>query len=263
VQLSARRRDLTRVHGERWRPPAFAPSHSRTKSVQAPLRRLLDLQAASIWRDLRVELSEAKGSVLDVGCGSQPYRELIGAKGHYQGLDIEDAAERFRYPAADDVIVVNGYPWPLANTTVDIALCTEVAEHVLDPAALFREIHRVLKPDGLLLATVPFSARWHYVPYDYWRFTPAALAHLLSQAGFTRVAVYARGNPLTVASQKALALMLPPILDPRGSLLLRWIQRICTIPLIPIVALIALIGRASLARDWGEDCLGYTILGQP
>jgi SAM-dependent methyltransferase len=230
--------------------------------VQAPLRRLLDLQAASIWRDLRIELAEARGGVLDVGCGSQPYRELIGPKGQYQGLDIEAAGDRFRYPNAEDVIVVNGYPWPLSDTSVDIALCTEVAEHVLDPATLFHEIHRVLKPDGLLLATVPFSARWHYVPYDYWRFTPAALTQLLSQAGFTRVAIYARGNPLTVASQKALALMLPPMLDPRGPVVLRWVKRICSVPLIPIAVLVALIGRASLAGDWGEDCLGYTIIGQ-
>ena len=34
---------------------------------------------------------------------------------------------------------------------------------------------------------MPFAARWHFIPHDYWRFTPSGLERLLSAAGFTRM----------------------------------------------------------------------------
>jgi hypothetical protein len=70
----------------------------------------------------------------------------------------------------------------------------------------------VLRDDGQLILTVPFSARWHYVPYDYWRFTPSALRMLLERNGFSDVVVLARGNELTVACAKVMALILPFLL---------------------------------------------------
>ena len=83
------------------------------------------------------------------------------------------------------------------------------------------------------------------MPYDYWRFTPSSLTHLLRQAGFSDVKVYGRGNPLTVAAQKVLALIAP--------------LRVMRIALSPVAAGAALVGHWSLKRDWGEDCLGYTV----
>lgn len=39
----------------------------------------------------------------------------------------------------------------------DLATCTEVFEHVADDAAAFAELHRVLRPGGLAVFTVPLS----------------------------------------------------------------------------------------------------------
>ena len=86
------------------------------------------------------------------------------------------------------------------------------AEHVPEPGAFLAEASRCLRPGGRLLLTVPFAARWHYIPHDYWRFTPSGLERLLSAAGFRDAAIYARGNSLTVACYKAMALMLPLLL---------------------------------------------------
>ena len=63
-------------------------------------------------------------------------------------------------------------------------------EHVPEPAGFLAEASRCLRPGGRLLLTVPFAARWHYIPHDYWRFTPSALERLLSAAGFDRIAIY-------------------------------------------------------------------------
>jgi SAM-dependent methyltransferase len=231
------RRNLALRETETWRPPAL-----RNPGL---LRRLGDLQLASIWKDLRPLLANETGAVLDVGCGEQPYRSLLPRANSYQGLDIAESGKRFGY-ARGDTLYVSGYPWPIPDGLVDLVLCTEVLEHVLEPGRLLSEVQRCLRPGGRLLMTVPFAARWHFVPYDYWRFTPSSMAHLLRQAEFVDVKIYSRGNPLTVMAQKVLALIAP-----LGAMRL---------PLLPVVAAAALVGHWSLNRDWGEDCLGYTIV---
>ena len=164
------RRNLALRETEGWRPPALRNP--------GRLRRFSDLQLASIWNDLRPLLAKETGVVLDVGCGEQPYRSLLPPGSSYQGLDIAESGERFGY-ARSDTLYVSGYPWPVADGSVDLVLCTEVLEHVLDPGKLLSEVQRCLRPGGRLLLTVPFAARWHFVPYDYWRFTPSSMAHLL------------------------------------------------------------------------------------
>jgi SAM-dependent methyltransferase len=233
------RRNLALRTSESWRPPAL-----RDPTL---LRRLGDLQLQSIWRDLRPVLAHETGAVLDVGCGEQPYRSLLTHAGSYQGLDIAEANDRFGY-ARDDTLYVSGYPWPVPDASIDLALCTEVLEHVLEPADLLAEVKRCLRPGGRLLMTVPFAARWHFVPFDYWRFTPSAISHLLGEAGFVDVKVYSRGNPVTVTAQKVLALIAP-----LGA---------ARVPLMPVAAAAALVGHWSLKGDWGEDCLGYTVVAK-
>lgn len=232
-----KRRNLALRETEHWRPPALRDPTA--------FRRFGDLQLASIWNDLRPLLASETGAVLDVGCGEQPYRSLLTRAGSYQGLDIAEADDRFGY-ARDDTLYVSGYPWPVAGASVDLALCTEVLEHVLEPSLLLSEVRRCLRPGGRLLMTVPFAARWHFVPYDYWRFTPSGITHLLREAGFADVRVFSRGNPVTVAAQKVIALIAP-----LGGM---------RIPLVPFAAAAAVVGHWSLHRDWGEDCLGYTVV---
>lgn len=69
---------------------------------------------------------------------------------------------------------------PEADGPWDVIICTEVLEHCADPFAGVREMHRVLKPNGVLLASTPFLwpdhghdgtviADFNYP--DYWRFT--------------------------------------------------------------------------------------------
>ncbi len=74
--------------------------------------------------------------------------------------------------------VADGHRIPLADQSVDAVLAQFVLEHVLDPSQVVAEIHRVLKPNGLVYAEVPFLQHVHEGPYDFTRFTQCGLRWL-------------------------------------------------------------------------------------
>ena len=252
-----RRENMIHRTAERWRPPLFSPSSTRLSRFTASLRRFLDLQAGSIWRDLAAELSQPHGTVLDVGCGAQPYRHLINPTDCYIGIDIAAAREYFGYQV-HGTLYYEGDIWPVDNATADLVLCTETLEHVPDPSIFLSEAARVTKAGGTLLLTVPFAARWHFIPYDYWRFTPSSLRDLLEKHAFTDVAVYARGNHITVACYKLMALILPLLMPACQNVFKRFVLGLIGIFFSPLLLLLAIIANLTLLGKGGDDCLGYT-----
>jgi SAM-dependent methyltransferase len=69
----------------------------------------------------------------------------------------------------------------LLENSFDYVVCTEVLEHTLQPFDAIREIHRLLKPGGLLFLTTPFNFRIHGPLPDCWRFTEHGLRALLAE----------------------------------------------------------------------------------
>jgi SAM-dependent methyltransferase len=132
-------------------------------------------------RDAMVEFSPSlSGSLLDIGCGSKPYRSLFNVDA-YIGLDIDSENSRKR-GVADQLY--DGGEFPFANDFFDSALCNQVLEHVFNPDEFLSEIGRVLKPGGKLLLTVPFVWDEHEQPYDYARYSSFGLRALLEKQGF-------------------------------------------------------------------------------
>jgi SAM-dependent methyltransferase len=261
ISTSPHRTDVGDQSDERWQPPPFVQLDGPLSRAITGFRRLLDPQAGSIWNDLAGELKTVSGTLLDVGCGAQPYRTLVPASVTYIGIDTADAKDRFGYDIPDTKYFT-GDRWPVEDAIADTVLCTETLEHVLDPLDFLAEAKRSLRPGGRLILTVPFAARWHYVPFDYWRFTPSGLKHLLGQSGFTDVEVYRRGNALTVACYKVAALILPLLMPREEGLLKRMALRAGGIVLSPLLAVSIAVARLSLMRDGGDDCLGYTVLAR-
>ena len=108
----------------------------------------------------------------------------------------------------------------------------------------------------------PFAARWHFIPHDYWRYTPSCLRRLLEAAGFADVQVYARGNALTVACYKVMALILPLLMPQQRQGLIAIASRLAGLACLPLLALLAAVGTLSLRGSGGNDCLGYTVVAQ-
>ncbi|MDB5093375.1 MAG: Methyltransferase type 11 [Candidatus Eremiobacteraeota bacterium] len=236
---------------EAWRPIACADV--------TPVRRFFDLQSGTIWRDLRGEISQVHGTLVDVGCGAQPYRILVPKAVTYIGIDKADAQQLFGY-YNPETRYYDGEEWPVDDESADVVLATETLEHVKEPDRFLHEAYRCLRSGGRLILTVPFAARWHFIPADYWRFTPSGLLHLLSGAGFTGVVVHARGNGLTVACYKAMALCTRFILPQEKSRLRSALFRVIGLALAPAFVALALIGNLSLRSDGGDDCLGYSVV---
>ena len=187
------------------------------------------------------------------------FASLLSSQATYIGIDTNDAASHFGYEIPD-VKHFSGDTWPIEDASADFVLCTETLEHVPEPARLLAEASRCLKSQGMLLLTVPFAARWHFIPHDYWRYTPSSLDRLLTAAGFANIRVYARGNAVTVACYKNMALILRLALPETRHQPLRLLFQVLSLPFIPALVLLALIANLSLAGTGGDDCLGYTVL---
>jgi SAM-dependent methyltransferase len=74
--------------------------------------------------------------------------------------------------------IADGHQIPLQDGTVDGVLVQAVLEHVLEPQRVVDEIHRVLRPDGLVYADTPFMQQVHEGPYDFTRFTESGHRYL-------------------------------------------------------------------------------------
>jgi len=253
--LIRKRANMVQRAKESWRPPLFESGGG----FRAGVRRFLDLQAGSIWFDLCSILPQVRGTILDVGCGAQPYRNLFSAKATYLGIDTAEAKSHFGYEVPDTKYF-DGDSWPIADGSVDFVLSTETLEHVAKPERFLAEAFRCLAPGGTLLLTVPFAARWHFIPYDYWRFTPSGLDRLLTAAGFVQARVYARGNALTVSCYKVLALILRLVLPQNKGFAVSMAYRAASVPVVPVLLLLAIVANISLRGRGGDDCLGYTAL---
>lgn len=259
--ISLPRPEMTRRSGEGWRPPPFAPDTGLVSRIATRLRRFLDLQAGSIWGDLTLLLEPCRGALLDVGCGAQPYRPLVSKGASYRGIDRAEMSGHFGY-TLPDVEYFTGDQWPVPDGSCDVVLAAETLEHVPDVGQFLSESRRCLRPGGWLLMTIPFAARWHYIPHDYWRFTPSGLARVLGAAGFQDVAVYARGNEATVACYKAMALVLPLLLVNGRNGWHTAVRRLFGLALSPALLLLAAIGNLTLRSRGGDDCLGYTVVAR-
>ncbi len=252
------RHNMVEATSETWRPQLFSATTTRLSVLLAAVRRFFDIQAGSAWRDLSALLPLLRGTVLDVGCGAQPFRSLVSPRATYLGIDTDAAKAHFGYEMPNTTYF-SGDVWPIGDSSVNVVLCTETLEHVLETRRFLSEAARCLAPRGLLLLTIPFAARWHFIPYDYWRFTPSSLSHLLTATGFQSVRVYARGNALTVACYKVMTLLLVLLMPQVASRAAGLLLRLVGLVFLPLFLLLALVANLSLLGSGGDDCLGYTV----
>jgi SAM-dependent methyltransferase len=105
--------------------------------------------------------------VVDVGSGDGGAAAFCGRQGAHvilcdiDAARLEGAATRVQAASgrAPDTYVTDAAPLPLADETASRVVCTEVLEHVDDPAAFMGELVRIGRPGALYLITVPGEAQ--------------------------------------------------------------------------------------------------------
>jgi ubiquinone/menaquinone biosynthesis C-methylase UbiE len=239
---------------EKFQPVSHIAPNSISNKIKYYGRMLLDLQILSIYRDVKKTVPAFKENVLDIGCGDGPYKHLLSADNiKYFGIDIA-AADEFKYDNKE-VTVFDGKNIPFENDKFDAFLCTEVLEHCPDYKELVSEIYRVCKKNAVGIITIPWSARYHYIPYDYFRYTPSTLKDLFSS--FSEVSITPRGTDITAISSKLIVLFFRNIFSQRNP-----IYVLLALLFSPILIPVILLGHLSLIFKFGsdEDPIGYTVI---
>lgn len=126
--------------------------------------------------------------VLDVGCGPGCFGRLKPAADiEVHGVDHDEGAVETagRFEATRRVDLDAGR-LPYEDAGFDAVFAKDVLEHLKDPAAMAREIVRVLRPGGRVVVSVPMEYPWVvWADYTHWRgFTRDSLRLLLEDTGF-------------------------------------------------------------------------------
>ncbi|HTL08128.1 MAG TPA: class I SAM-dependent methyltransferase [Chitinophagaceae bacterium] len=241
---------------EQFQPVSNTPPSGLAGKLKFYGRMLLDLQILTIFRDVKKTLPSFTGDVLDIGCGQSPYKFLLN-KQHtrYFGIDIIEATA-FGYHNPD-VTAFDGKNIPFEDQKFNAVICTEVLEHVQEYQYLVNEIYRTTRPNADIIVTIPWSARYHYIPYDYFRYTPSSLKTIFGQ--FSQVTIMPRGTDIAVIGSKIIVLFAAGLLPVK-----KWKYIFVPLYLICLPLLVLAVAIAHLALLFGigneEDPLGYTII---
>lgn len=147
-----------------------------------------DRKAQAIWLTLQHLCGEkiGKGTWLDVGCGSGGIAASLAPHvDRMVGVDPEP------WPAWPEIAALqenltfqignfDGTKIPISESSVDIAICNQVYEHVDNPKALLRNVYCVLKPGGHCYFAGP-NLLWPIEPHVVLPFV-----HWLPRAGAQR-----------------------------------------------------------------------------
>jgi SAM-dependent methyltransferase len=133
-----------------------------------------------LYENISALANKVTGRILDVGCGQKPYATLFRSS-QYIGLEL-DSPENRQNKKAD--FFYDGLRFPFQDCEFDSIVVNEVFEHVFNPTDFLREINRVLRPDGMLLMTVPFVWDEHEQPNDYARYSSFGLISIVERYGF-------------------------------------------------------------------------------
>jgi SAM-dependent methyltransferase len=140
-----------------------------------------------IWPSIEQELLFAKeagflnGLVLNAGAGTRDISHLIEGTLVNQDIrwDNDTRSHIHIYGSLNEI--------PKPDNTFDTIVCIAVLEHVDNPHKVISEFYRVIKPQGYVVASVPFLQPEHKVPTDFRRYTRDGLKLLFEEAGFTEI----------------------------------------------------------------------------
>jgi SAM-dependent methyltransferase len=149
-----------------------------------------DIETATRCKQFLTRLSRTshRPRVLIIGGGAKGR----GADALYSN-DSVDIVGTDIYCSAYTTLLADGHYLPFKDESFDGVWIQAVLEHVLDPTLVVSQIHRVLRPRGLVFSDTPFMQQVHEGPYDFTRFTLSGHRWLFRH--FTLIAFGINGGP--------------------------------------------------------------------
>jgi 2-polyprenyl-3-methyl-5-hydroxy-6-metoxy-1,4-benzoquinol methylase len=150
------------------------------------------------------------GRLLEIGCATGEFLQLAAQAGfEVEGVEPDPgtsvlARDRHRLNVTTGTLSEAGYP----SACFDAVVMLHVIEHLDSPRQTVNEIHRVLKPGGIVAIETPnidtiwfrlLKTRWRqFIPDHYFFFTPRTLGRLLENTGFRLLEIERVGKPMSV-----------------------------------------------------------------
>ena len=157
-------------------------------------------------RPLSTVAALTPGNLLDVGCGRGDLAAAFVRRGWgASGVDPSAEACAAARKQGVDAHVGTLASAELEDESFDAVVMRHSLEHVPDPVADLARIHRLLRPEGLLVISVPnfdswerrrFGSAWFHLdlPRHRTHFVPDSLRLALSKSGFEVVSLEASGD---------------------------------------------------------------------
>lgn len=127
-----------------------------------------------VWLKRTLKKIPKGKKILDAGAGELQYKKFCthlnyvsqdfaqyDGSGDSKGLQT-DTWDNSKLDIVSDITDI-----PVKDMSFDAVMCVEVFEHLPDPVAAFKELHRVLKKGGYLIITAPFASLTHFSPYHF------------------------------------------------------------------------------------------------
>jgi 2-polyprenyl-3-methyl-5-hydroxy-6-metoxy-1,4-benzoquinol methylase len=149
-----------------------------------------------------IERSIPCGKLLDVGTGYGFFLALMQSRG-WEVIGLEVSPTGAQYGRKRWGLSILSQPWEKASFhegEFDVVTAFYVVEHLPDPVSFFREVHRILRPGGMILVRYPHTTPikdilapmrikndLYHLPFHLSDFSPRTMRRALQLTGFANI----------------------------------------------------------------------------
>ena len=202
--------------------------------------------------------------ILDAGAGEQKFKSYCKHLNYvsqdfaqYDPSKYDSGLQmnKWDYTGLDIISDIIDIPEP--GNSFDAIMCIEVIEHIPDPAKVFPEFARLLKPGGTLILTAPFCSLTHFAPFHYSTgFSRYYYEKHLDDNGFEILEIVENGNYFEYLAQEVRRL--PQIAEKYSGVKQAFVDRVISSKFLKILENFS-------AKDRGSKellCFGLQILAR-